>query len=385
MQRRRALAALSGAAAWRPIAARSQALAAAGVLAWGERGLWVARVGDDRPIALTEGALGPVAPRPHAGGAVAVDAHGQLSAWRAEPGGSWQPAWTLELDAAVHALAASDDGRWTLAAHGRALSLIDAGGRVQRRYAGEDATRRVQGSAASLQHHAGRRSFVVAWPTLGELWEIQLDASAPPVFEGLVHDYRMGEAIATPGQFAVRRSPLGPAVPSLAFCDARVAWVAGMVARQLAVVHLDVRRRIAAWPLPEARPAGAALVGAAASWQWWLPVGDTVQVIDASGWQVAAQHRLPGRVHAVFVVQGAPWAWLGQAVPLHAWRRGAWQAVDGVPTALSAASVDTTGGGLWCASATAGEILRLDGEGRPVQRWTLSADAALQGLAALPG
>ena len=38
-----------------------------------------------------------------------------------------------------------------------------------------------------------RESFVVALKDIPELWEISLRPQAPPIYDGLVHDYKMGE------------------------------------------------------------------------------------------------------------------------------------------------------------------------------------------------
>ncbi len=53
-----------------------------------------------------------------------------------------------------------------------------------------------------------RNSFVVALKDIPELWEISYNPKAEPIFDGLVHDYKMGEAIAKPGFLGVRRTPL---------------------------------------------------------------------------------------------------------------------------------------------------------------------------------
>ena len=370
---------LAGAAAWRPLRAGAQTGRPL-LLAWGADGLWVGHEGEERLARLSAQALAPVDPVAHAGGVVAVDAAGRMRAWRHDSA-AWREVWSLVLDDAVHALGASDDGAWVLAAHGRALSLADGAGRVQRTYAGRDALGRIQGSASVLRYHARRHSFVVAWPALGELWEIQLDAAAPPVFDGLVHDWRMGEAIATPGHLGVRRAPLGAPVPPIDFCDARVAWVAGAVDGQVHVVHLDVRRRIASLPLGPARPRGAALVRDGGSLQWWLPAADAVHVIDPSRWRPIAVHATPGPVRAVVSMPGAVWARLEHASALHAWQSGRWQPVEAAPASVGHIAPTAAGDGLLCEGAEPRALLQLDERGRVVQRWRWpDSGVPLQGI-----
>lgn len=380
--RRRALAALAGVALLRPADARAQA-GAPRVLAWGERGLWVGHDGDAVASALADDALAAPAPLPQAQGVVAVDGAGRLRSWRSDSA-RWRERSPLGFDAPVHALGTSGDGQWTLAAHGQGLSLVDAAGRVQRRWDGRDLAQRLQGSAAAIRHLPHRRSFAIAWPALGEWWELQLDPAAAPVHDGLVHDWRMGEGIAAPGFLGLRRLPLGVPAPSLEFVDARVAWAAGRSDAQVAVVHLDVRRRIASFAYPDARVQGAALVDDGAALQWWLPVGDAVQVIDPLRWLPLARHALPAPVRALFALPGALWAWLDRAdgAPLLVWQHGRWRPVAGVSEPLRAVALDARDATLLCASSS--EIHALDAQGRLRQRWRVGAGAELRGLAAFP-
>ena len=83
-------------------------------------------------------------------------------------------------------------------------------------------------------------------PTLVE-FAYRCDAS--PVFGGLVHDYRMGEAIALPGRFTPRRTALpgptwrvwpGRSAHEVLRLDTEGKW---------SVVHLEVRRELYRFPL----------------------------------------------------------------------------------------------------------------------------------------
>ena len=192
MKRRSVLAALACAwsAAAAPEGVRTAAPLRAGVLAWGNDGCWVDSGGATLhrlPDALAPG-IDPVAT---AHGLWLVSASGALRCWEPDTASSWRLRCAVAFAAPVHALAASPDGRWALAAHGQRLSLLDAGGEIVRTYEGTDLKREHRGAAASLFTLSRRRSFVAAWPALGELWEISLDPDAAPIFDGLVHDYRM--------------------------------------------------------------------------------------------------------------------------------------------------------------------------------------------------
>ena len=115
---------------------------------------------------------------------------------------------------------------------------------------------RPDGQAATvgaLLEHTGRRSFIVHLLGVAELWEIALDPAAPPLFEGWVHDYRMGEGVAQPGYLGRRRLPLPQPVQAL-WLHPQVPWLLALEnspsPAPVAVVHLDVRRVIAHLPLP---------------------------------------------------------------------------------------------------------------------------------------
>lgn len=169
---------------------------------------------------------------------------------------------------------------------GEDLVLRDAEGRELRRAPGRDLAGRRHGAPQAVLRHAGRGSVVVAQPALDELWELLLDPGAPPVFDGYVHDWRMGEAIATPGWFTPRRIPLAPPMPARWWLDPAWPWVAGASDDAVLVVHLDVRRVVARLPL-----AGALIEESSrAPWDgadaWRLPHAHGTAWIDPRRWTV---------------------------------------------------------------------------------------------------
>jgi hypothetical protein len=146
----------------------------------------------------------------------------------------------------------SADGRWRLDADEAAVRVQQLDGPLRRAYPARSLDGREQGRPAALLALPARRSFVVAFDGLPELWEIALDAQAEPIFDGYVHDYRMGEAIARPGFLGVRRTRLQEPLQALATDGG--AYVLGRAAHlpgedgdraRLVLVHLDVRRAIA--------------------------------------------------------------------------------------------------------------------------------------------
>lgn len=143
----------------------------------------------------------------------------------------------------------SHDGRWRVAAEGTEVAVYDSGLRVKVLLATDREGRNAPSTVAAIRHLPARRSFVVAFDTLAELWELSVDPLAEPIFDGLVHDYRHGEAIAATGFLGVRRTrvelPLREVV-----ADASGAYALGRVnalgngRALLELVHLDIRRAI---------------------------------------------------------------------------------------------------------------------------------------------
>jgi hypothetical protein len=358
-------------------AARAAGDVAGALLVWGPAGIAIAEPG--APLQWLPGAAAGMAfavpPVPVAGGLWMLAGERRIAGWRRGASGDGSVTARHDLDAPVHALAAVSDGAQVLAAHGDSLSLLDARGALLRRYEGIDLQRRRRGRARGLFHHAGRRSFVAAWPDLGELWEIALDPAAEPIYDGLVHDHRLGEGLATPGHLGVRRAPLDAPMADLGFADARVPWVAGRHGERVDVVHLDVRRRIAQWTLPGARPDAALLRGAPGAWTWWLLTHDMVQVIDAARWQTVDRIAAPGRVQALQPFGESVCALCGEAGQARlVLRRGdGWE-----PLPLP------TGTPLACAADAAGARIAVL-TAAPAMLWVLGGDGRVQGVETMAG
>lgn len=150
--------------------------------------------------------------------------------------------------------AVSADGRWRIFADGMAITVLDAVRQPARRYVGAAADGSAASAVAALFDAAPRRSFIVAFETLPELWEISYDPKSEPIYQGLVHDYRQGEGIAEPGFLNLRRTKLDTPLRGLGF-DSSHAFVIGRAPDRpdgqavLHLVQLDVRKRIAEFVL----------------------------------------------------------------------------------------------------------------------------------------
>ena len=147
--------------------------------------------------------------------------------------------------------AASTDGRWRVEGDGAAVVVRDAG-RVARTLPAADLGGHEAGRVADVHYLPRRRSFVIVFAGLPELWELSVDADAPPVYDGLVHDWRLGEAVPTPGFLGVRRTRLPAPAATLRPEDGQTPsqpHVLVSVPGAELLVHLEVRRVIARFAL----------------------------------------------------------------------------------------------------------------------------------------
>lgn len=147
-------------------------------------------------------------------------------------------------------VASSADGRWRIEGRDGAVLVFD-GERLAKTLPAQRLGGSGQAAIVDVAWLPARRSFVIAFDRLPELWELSVDPQAPPVHDGLVHDYRMGEAIAAPGYLGVRRTPLQAPVRALS-ADARGGpYVLAQSAADGAwlLINLDARRAIARYAI----------------------------------------------------------------------------------------------------------------------------------------
>lgn len=125
--------------------------------------------------------------------------------------------------------------------------------------------RKLRSRIADIVVATSRRSFVVAFETLPELWEVSFDPEAAPVYDGMIHDWRMVEAIGVPGFLHPRRFPLPPETfpPIHRLSKPNGGWVLALAKARaqarnhegseriacshVALLHLDARRIVAQW------------------------------------------------------------------------------------------------------------------------------------------
>jgi mono/diheme cytochrome c family protein/DNA-binding beta-propeller fold protein YncE len=234
--------------------------------------------------------------------------------------------WNLKVVAEVRAginmrnIAVSGDGQWVMAANylPHTVVLFDADLKPQRSYPARALDGGDSSRVSAVYDATPRKSFVVALKDLPELWEISYDPKAPPIYDGLVHDYKMKEGIAKPGFLGVRRTPLDEPLDDFFFSQ-DYAYALG-AARPHAdgspsgqVVNLDARRKIAPLPIKGMPHLGSGITfdhqGRRVLASPNLQSG-AVTVIDMKTWGLVTTIDTPGPGFFMRSHEATPYAWV---------------------------------------------------------------------------
>lgn len=229
--------------------------------------------------------------------------------------------WNLTLVAEIRAgintrnMAVSSDGRVAMVANYfphtlvaldtrdlspiRVIDVRDDGGKSSRVSAVYDAP--------------PRKSFIAALKDIPEVWELSYDESAPPVYAGLVHDFRMGEGIVMPGPFAPSRIRLEEYLDDFFFSSSYKYLIGASREGRGQIVDLDVERNITSVDLP-----GMPHLGSGISWNYQgRPVLATpnlkegvVTVVDMTTWQTVKQIKTLGPGFFMRSHENTPYAWV---------------------------------------------------------------------------
>jgi len=161
---------------------------------------------------------------------------------------------------------------------------------------------------------APRKSFIAALKDIPEVWEIPYDEKAEPIYPGLVHDYRMGEALAEKGPFPVRRIKLDDYLDDF-FFDQSYEHLIGAArnGKNGQVVNLIVGRKIAEVDLP-----GLPHLGSGITWDYQgtsvlatpnLQEG-MVTIIDMKNWKTIKHIKTLGPGFFIRSHENTPYAWI---------------------------------------------------------------------------
>jgi len=233
--------------------------------------------------------------------------------------------WALEVVAEVRAglnmrnVAVSTDGRWVMAANylPNSVVLFDSNLNWVKTFSASTLDGKQTSRVSAVYDAAPRKSFVVAMKDIPEIWEISYDLKAEPIFDGLVHDHRMAEAIAKPGYHNVRRTVLDEPLDDF-FFDQGYRHVLGATRPRAdgqafaQVVNLDIRRKIADLPI-----AGMPHLGSGITWNWQGTTvlaspnlkGHAIDVIDMKNWKLLRSIPVPGPGFFMRSHENSRYAW----------------------------------------------------------------------------
>ncbi|MFZ0792101.1 MAG: cytochrome D1 domain-containing protein, partial [Chromatiaceae bacterium] len=224
-----------------------------------------------------------------------------------------------EVRAGIHTrnLAVSGDGRYVAVANylPHTLLILDARDLAPLKLIPvQDDTGK--GSRVSAVYAAPpRQSFVAALKDIPEVWEILVADDPLPVYNGPMHDYRMGEGTALePGPFPVRRTRLDDYLDDFFFDQSyQVLIGAARDGKNGQVVNLDVRRKIAELDLDGMPHLGSGIT--------WERDGHTllatphlekpeVSVIDLATWKTVRRIQTLGPGFFMRSHESSPYAWV---------------------------------------------------------------------------
>ncbi len=213
-------------------------------------------------------------------------------------------------------IAVSSDGRYVLAGNylPHTLVVLDATDLSPLKIIAVQDDAGKSSRVSAVYDAAPRKSFIAALKDIPEVWEIPYDDKAEPIYPGLVHDYRMGEALALKGPFPVRRIRLDDILDDF-FFDQSYEHLIGAArnGKNGQVVSLIVGRKIADVDLP-----GLPHLGSGITWDY---KGTTVlatpnlkegmvTVIDMKTWKTIKHIKTLGPGFFMRSHENTPYAWV---------------------------------------------------------------------------
>ena len=225
---------------------------------------------------------------------------------------------TAEVRAGINArnLAISSDGRFAMVANylPHTLVVLDAEDLSPIKVIPVQDEMGKQSRVSAVYDAPPRKSFIAALKDIPEVWEIPYDPNAQPIYSGLVHDYRMGEALAEKGPFPIRRIKLDDYLDDF-FFDPPYQHLIGAArnAKNGQVVNLIVGRKIADIDLT-----GLPHLGSGITWTYkGHPVLATpnlkegvVSVIDMTTWKTIKRIDTQGPGFFMRSHENSSYAWV---------------------------------------------------------------------------
>jgi DNA-binding beta-propeller fold protein YncE/cytochrome c553 len=229
--------------------------------------------------------------------------------------------WNLKMVAEVRAginarnLAVSSDGKYVLVGNflPHTLVLLDATDLSLLRVIPVIGSNGKSSRVSAVYDAPPRKSFIAALKDIPEVWEISYDPNAAPVFKGFVHDWKMAEGLASPGQFTPRVIELDDILDDFFFSQDYADLIGASRDGKGQVVNLDVRRKIATLDL-----SGMPHLASGITWEWQgRPVlatpnlqSNTVSVIDMKDWKTVKHIQTLGPGFFLRSHENTPYAWV---------------------------------------------------------------------------
>ena len=237
----------------------------------------------------------------------------------------WNLRYVAEIRAGINTrnLAVSGDGRYVMVANylPHTLVALDARDLTPIRVIDVKDDIGKTSRVSAVYDAAPRKSFIAALKDIPEVWELTYDEKAPPVYEGLVHDYRLGEGVRVPGPFPPRRIRLDDYLDDFFFDGSYTHLIgASRDGGKGQVVNLDVRRRIATIDLP-----GLPHLGSGITWDYKgarvlatpnLKEG-AVSIIDMRTWKTIKRIDTLGPGFFMRSHENTPYAWADNMMSKH--------------------------------------------------------------------
>ena len=217
-------------------------------------------------------------------------------------------------------IALSGDGRFVAVANylPHSLVLLDARDlSLLKVIPALDRWGKISSRVSAVYQARPRKSFVVAFKDMNELWEVMADEDAAPVYSGLVHSHEKGKTEALEqdrGLFAVRRIELSQPLDDF-FFDADYRHLIGSArdGGEGVVVNMNVGREIARIDLPGLPHLGSGIT--------WTYDGRTVMatphlkegrlsIIDITDWRVIKTIETKGPGFFLRSHENTPYAWV---------------------------------------------------------------------------
>ncbi len=229
----------------------------------------------------------------------------------------WNLKIVAEIRAGIHTrnLALSGDGRFAMIANyfPHTLVVLDTRDLSPLRVIDVKGDKGKSSRVSAVYDAWPRKSFVAALKDIPEVWELSYDEKAPPVYEGLVHDFKMGEGIVVPGPFPPRRIRLQDHLDNFFFSSSFEYLIGASREGRGHLVDLDIKRKIANVEFP-----GMPHLGSGITWNYLgRPVLATpnlkeavVTVVDMKTWLTVKQIKTLGPGSFMRSHEGTPHAWV---------------------------------------------------------------------------